>query len=447
LLLGAYNGLLMPLRALYPLYALVVGSRRERPAEVRQRLGRLEPAGERPLWIQAASVGETGVAATVAKALLRDQPSLPILVTTTTRTGQDAAARALPASVARGFFPLDFPGAVRRALETVRPSALLLVETELWPNLLIEAATRRVPILIVNGRLSDRAFRRYRLAAPLFARALEGVRIACVQSPLDAERFARLGLAEAKIRVTGNVKFAASAERHDGSAMREAVGAGPSDEVWVAGSTAEGEEEAVLTAFRALPANGVRRVLVLAPRRPERFEDVGRLLASTGLAWRRRSEPDGSAVARPAAREGIPGSGLAAIGADGEATRAVLLDTMGELSPLYAAATVAFVGGTLAPIGGHNVIEPAASGVAPVFGPHIQNVRDVAARLLEAGGAFQVQDAAGLASTFARLAADPELRGRAGESARGVVEANAGALEATLREIRPFLTSSGRRSA
>ena len=427
LLLGAYNAFLIPLRTAFAVYAPLARLRGASTGELRERMGYVRPVSGHPVWIQAASVGEAGIAAALAATLSRERPSVPLLVTTTTRTGQAAAQRALPAQVARAYFPLDFRSSVRRALDAVAPSALVLVETELWPNLVLEAAARRIPVMVVNGRLSDRAFRRYRLASSLFAHALARLSCVCTQTSLDAERFAALGAPRDRIHVTGNIKFATVAPAKDGGATRTALGLPPDVELWVCGSTAEGEEDAAIAAFRALPETGPRRLLVLAPRRPARFDAVASLLASSEIPWSRRS------------------AGRAPSGAAGK--EILLLDTLGELASLYAAAAVAFVGGTLAARGGHNIIEPAACGVAPVFGPHVENVRDVAARLLEADGAFAVRDAAALTRTFVRLAGDPELRRRAGERARALVASQSGALEATLREIRPYLDMQGRARA
>lgn len=435
MLLGAYNAFLIPLRTAFAVYAPLARLRGASREELRGRMGGLAPLTGHPVWIQAASVGEAGIAATLASALARKDPSAPLLVTTTTRTGQATAKRALPAEVAQAFFPLDFRSAVRRAMDAVSPSAVILVETELWPNFLLEAATRRIPVLVVNGRLSDRAFRRCHMASSLFAHVLGAITCACVQTTLDEDRFAALGVPRERIRVTGNMKFATSAPVRDAGAARAALGLAPDVELWVAGSTAEGEEAAVLAAFRGLPESGVRRLLVLAPRRPERFETVAHRLASSGIPWRRRSAHDSRPFAATATGSTPAGSEI------------LLLDTLGELASIYAASTVAFIGGTLAPLGGHNIIEPAACGVAPVFGPHVENVRDVAARLIEAGGAFPVRDGADLARTFARLAADPELRRRAGERAQVLVASQSGALEATLRAIGPYLDAHGRASA
>ena len=205
LLRGAYNATLIVLRTAYSFYAPWARLRGGSEAELRERLGRFEPLSGHPVWIQAASVGEAGIAATVASGLLREETALPVLVTTTTRTGRAAAERALPAGVARRYFPLDFPSSVRRALDAVVPRALILVETELWPNLLMEASARGIPVMVVNGRLSDRAFRRYRLARSLFSRALSRLSCVCVQTPLDAERYASLGVPRDRIRVTGNI--------------------------------------------------------------------------------------------------------------------------------------------------------------------------------------------------------------------------------------------------
>jgi 3-deoxy-D-manno-octulosonic-acid transferase len=255
---------------------------------------------------------------------------------------------------------------------------------------------------------------------------------ACLQTPLDAERFVRLGLPRERIRVTGNLKFAASAAATacDPHPILSTLGVGAEDELWVAGSTAEGEEAAILDAFAHLPppVRG-RRLLVIAPRHAERFEAAAKIAAASGLSWVRRShDPSGERSSRAAGHRPPEGG-----------ARVILLDTLGELPLLYAAATVAFVGGSLVPVGGHNIIEPAANGVAPVFGPHIQNFREAAALLLEAGGAFQVWNAGELKDLFARLASDETLRRNSGERAKKVVLENSGSLDATIREILPYL--------
>ena len=291
-----YNVFLIPFRAIYPFYALVSRIAGRDPLEFRQRLGHLEVETDSPVWIQASSVGEVGVAAGLIGALGRERPSLGVLLTTMTRTGQAQARRLESERVGVAYLPLDFPGPVRRALETIRPPALILVETEIWPNLLAAAARCGVPVVIVNGRISDRSVRRYRFAAPLLRQALGTVRLACVQTDLDAGRFRALGMDPERIRVTGNMKFSLEpvAEKRDAAASRPERAArlelGPSDELWIGGSTAEGEEDAVIAAFEGLPPlpNG-RRVLLLAPRRPERFEDVASKLASKGVRWARWS--------------------------------------------------------------------------------------------------------------------------------------------------------------
>jgi len=354
------------------------------------------------------------------------------------------------------------------------------VETELWPNLLRSAGKRGIPVLIANGRISDRTLGRYRLVRDLVRQATDAVRLACVQSPLDAERFAAIGLPADRIRVTANIKFSRgvrpAADGEAGRVLADAIGAAPGDEIWIGGSTAEGEETALLAAFDSLPLRCAgRRLLVLAPRRPERFDRVAEILSKRGGAWRRRSRqvaglaaapPSPDLVSAPAAglrldaassagrpercvsdtRRSVPRPAAlrsnAGSSGPGPGSEVVLLDTLGELPLLYASATVAFVGGSLAPIGGHNLVEPAAHGVAPIFGPHIANARDVAARLLEAGGAFQIADAPGLAFLFKRLAEDPTMRARAGERARRVVEEGSGALDRTVVELLPFLANA-----
>jgi 3-deoxy-D-manno-octulosonic-acid transferase len=437
-----YNVFLIPLRAVYPFYALMGRLAGRDPAEFRQRLGHLDIATDSPVWIQASSVGEVGVAAGLIGALRRERPGLGILLTTMTRTGQAQARRLESERVRVAYIPLDFAGSVRRALETVRPPALILVETEIWPNLLAAADRCGVPVVIVNGRISDGSVGRYRFAAPLLRRALGSVRLACVQTDLDARRFKALGVDPDCIRVTGNMKFSldATVEKQDAAsgqdARRARLGLGAGDELWIGGSTAEGEEDAVIAAFEALPPlPGGRRVLLLAPRRPERFEDVASKLASRGGRWARWSrlpKTGPEQTTAPTSAQVSP-----------QPSEIVLLDTMGELAAMYALATVAFVGGSLAPIGGHNVLEPAAQGVAPVFGPNVQNFRDAASRLLEAGAAFQARDAGDLKRIFLELASDPARREEAGAAARRVIQENSGALAKTMQEILPCLPGSG----
>ncbi len=396
-----------------------------------ERLGRY-PApvaalgGRRPVWVHAVSVGETVAALPLVTALHAARPDLPLVLSTVTPTGQ-AAARERAREALVCYFPFDLRGPVRRALDTIRPRLVLLLETEIWPVFLLEAARRGVPVGIVNGRLSDRSFRRYRLVRPLLARCLRTLAFIGAQSQGDADRFLALGAPAERTVVTGNLKIdqAASPPR-PGAATPEsleralALRAGPR---LVAGSTHRGEEGPVLDAFARLRERVPDLRLILAPRHPERLAEVARLLDERGLRWQRRSERPGPA--------GAP------------APDVVLVDTIGELAAMYGLADVVFVGGSLVPTGGHSLLEPAAHGRAPLHGPHMHNFREVTRALAEAGGAVPVEDAGSLAEAAATLLADPARRADLGARARGVLEAGRGATARTLALVRQALGSNG----
>lgn len=374
-----------------------------------------------PIWVQAASVGEVGVARTLIEGLEGEGDSLsrPVLLSSTTPAGRDAAAALRLASL-RGaiHFPLDWAPIVRRVLDAVRPRAFIAVETEIWPRLMASCGRRSIPLLLVNGRISERSFRRYRRARALLREPLAAVRAACMQTEQDAERARMLGVAADRVSVTGNMKFDAADPGTPAGEVRSLLGlpgsGGPP--VLVAGSTSPGEETAVLDALEL--AGRPDLLLVLAPRHRERFDEVAALLRARNVPFVRRS----SLPAQP--RGGA---------------RVVLLDTHGELAALYAAATVAFVGGSLVPRGGQNLIEPAARGVPVLFGPHVRHVAQVARLLSEAGAAFLVRDAAGLASRIGALLDDEAAREAAGSAGRAMIARHRGATARTLRLVLPHL--------
>ncbi|MBI3768023.1 MAG: 3-deoxy-D-manno-octulosonic acid transferase [Deltaproteobacteria bacterium] len=411
---------------LLPIVAVALVVRPRWRLGLRERLGGV-PATEpgRPaIWIHGASVGEVTALAPIVRNLRRELPSHRLVVSTLTLGGRDAAAARLPEADARILFPLDAPWIVRRALAAVTPCLVLFSETELWPNFLDALATRGIPAIMVSGRVSARAFERYRRWRTLFAPALAGVRVFCVQSLESARRLVALGAPPSRIVVTGSVKAAAldgAAATDRLSLMRLGAASVP---VLVAGSTHAGEEEAVLAAFDRVRAVAPSARLVLAPRKPERFEEVAALLRARGARFVRRSE-------------------LVA-GASWPVTApVVLLDSLGELAALYPGARAAFVGGTLVPVGGHNVLEPAAAGVPVVFGPHTEHAGGAAARLVAAGGAVEVGDADALARVLVAWFTVPEEARRAGERARAVIAASDGAVAVTLAVIRGVLAESG----
>ena len=388
---------------------------------LRERLGSVPPTerGRPAIWIHGASVGEITALAPILRQVRREWPSYRLVVSTLTLGGRAAAATRLPEADALVLFPLDAPWMVRRALTAVAPRLVLFSETELWPNFLATLAARGIPAIMVSGRMSERAFLRYRRWRALFAPVLASVRVFCVQSLESARRLVALGAPAARVVVTGSLKASSHEETPGPGPSLAALGVGAAP-VLIAGSTHPGEEDAVVDAFVR-----VRRVvpdarLVLAPRRPERFDEVAALLRARGVPFARRSEL-AAGVAWPAT------------------TPILLLDTLGELASLYAGALAAFVGGTLAPVGGHNVLEPAAAGVAVVFGPHTENARDGVARLLAARGARQVPDGEALTAALEAWFDSPVEAHATGERARAAVAAGDGAVAVTMAIIRGTL--------
>jgi 3-deoxy-D-manno-octulosonic-acid transferase len=387
------------------------------PLALRQRFGfvPLAPGPDR-FWVHAVSVGEVMAAVPLVAALRRRWPSTEVVVSTVTGTGAQVARTRLADAAATFVFPLDFVGATRRAVRRVRPRCFVALETELWPNLLRALATAGIPAVVANGRISDRSFRRYRRVRGLFRRVLDHVSLFAMQSEEDARRIIALGARPERVAVTGNLKMEAPrADPGVESLWRRLLHLGD-ERVWIAGSTHRGEEAAILDAFLELRRDGGPLCLILAPRHPERAEEVEALARDRGLTPVRRSR-----LTAGAPRD------------------LILLDTVGELAALYAIADVIFVGGSLVPAGGHNVIEPALHAKPVVFGPHMQNFREAAALLLQAGAARQVPDAARLVPALRQLLADGEARRRLGEAAWHAVSAHQGACERTLEALERLL--------
>lgn len=400
-----------------------------RRVDLRERLARTvlpRATGRAPVWIHAVSVGEVQAAAQLIEALLARDPQQPLLLTMATATGRERAAaqyRALltaaegvAPSLRLRYAPFDLPGAVARFLDAERPCAGLILEAELWPNLLQACARRRLPLALISARLSERSLRRYRSFAPgLMGRSLRSLTLIAAQTCEDAQRFVQLGAVAEQVQVAGNLKFdlqLPSGLPQQAALLRDRwLG---TRRAWVAASTHAGEEEQVLAAHRTLCASfaGEAPLLVLAPRHPERFAAVAQLLQRSGLSFVRYSDATQAGQAY--------------------AAQVLLLDTLGDLLAAYACAEVAFVGGSLVPVGGHNLLEPAALGKPLLSGPAYFSAPE-AARLLLACGALQlVADAAGLAAALQRCLADraaSALRGAAGQK---VIAANRGAATRTV---------------
>ena len=419
------------MRALYllaaylaaPLHAALLAwrSRHDRSQWRRfgERLGLGAAVPGRPVWIHAASVGEVQVAAVLVNGLRERFPATPVLVTAFTPTGI-GRAQALSPPVTTRCLPYDLPGSARRFLDRVQPRLAIMLETELWPTLYLQCRRKGVPLVIASARLSARSARRYRLLGTLVREALAMVTVAA-QSEADAERFVSIGAAGDRMHVTGNLKFDFSPPPDiDARGQRLRARYGADRPLWVAGSTHEGEEQAVLTAHRRVRELHPRALLVLAPRHPNRFAEVAALLGAQGIAFIRHSQP---AAARTAGSAEV-----------------LLLDTLGELLDFYAAADAAFVGGSLVPVGGHNLLEPASLGVPILSGPHQFNAAEIARLLTERGGAVIVHSAAELAARLSTWLSDAGERKRIGAIGRSVVEENRGALERLLRLIEPMMS-------
>lgn len=401
-------------------------------AGFRERLGGLLPLGSdgHPvIWIHCVSVGETQAARPVAGRLLAAYPYHRLVVSTTTLTGQRIAREVFGNQAARIiYFPFDWRWTVRRALNAIQPSAVLIMETELWANFLRECRARKIPVALINGRISPRSMRNYRRIRFLMRRVVNNLSLALMQSAEDAMRIIELGLARERVHITGNVKFDAAPPQ---SALTEILDARfrfsqSSRPLLIAASTHDGEETLLLRAFVELDKRdaSLRPRLLIAPRHPERFEAVARLLQTSTLEWVRRSDAP------------------AAIDAECDA---VLLDTIGELTAAYPLAIVVFVGGSLVPHGGHNILEPAALGRAIVTGAHTANFDSIVQAFLAAEAIMQLPAASdeeivsALADSFSKLFANAELNRHLGDRAAAVCRESRGATERTTAFLATLL--------
>jgi len=367
------------------------------------------------VWIQAVSVGETRVALLLIERLRRRWPDLRIALSTTTSTGQAVARKQAPPGVWVIYFPLDFLPCMNRAMDLLRPRLVIVVETEVWPTLVLQSQRRGVPVAMVNGRMSEKSYRGYRWLGGLSRRVFGAFDLLCAQGPRDAERFRKLGARDAALRTTGSLKFdEAQMPSPLGAQAKEflrACGAGDDRPIWVCGSTHAGEEEIVFRVFRKLRAKFPTLFLVLAPRHPERTKEVLAVAERGGVRLTLRSEPPRT-------------------GADG-----LLLNTTGELKAFYEAATVVFVGKSLRGRGGQNIIEAAATGAPVLFGPAMQNFEAIADEFVRAGAGVQVADEAALRLALEELLAKPERRREIAERARQVIAQGSGAAERTVEAM------------
>ncbi len=428
---------------LAPYYA--VRGRRRGENSVAQRFGKLPPeiakraaaacesSGVSAIWIHAVSVGEVLAAKPLVDEIKQRFPQRAVFVSTTTETGQRLARERIERADGIFYFPLDWTTAVRRALATIQPQITIIMETEIWPNFLREAKRQGALVIFVNARISEKSFARFKrwefFVGEFFARALRDADLLLAQSPEDAARLSEMGAAEEKVEVTGNLKYDGTAPSISkfgawlGSQIRQ-------QERWpvvIAGSVVEGEEEAVLAAYDIVQRRWRRALLVLAPRRPDRFDAAAEISSAAG--W--------NVVRRCAIEIGKP---LA------ENADVLVLDSIGELAGLYSLGDAAFVGGSLVKAGGHNILEPAWFSKPPVFGQSMENFREMAAKFLSAHAGVQVHSGQQLGKVWVQLIEDNTLRERMGRAARELSERNRGATARAMARISEMIGSAERKN-
>ncbi len=431
-LLRVYNTALLPLRAAAALWGAWARLQADRALEAAERRARVLPrSGPGGVWLHGASVGEVKIVTAIAGALRRGFPDLPIAVSALTRTGRAQLPKP-PLADAAFFMPFDFPGFHGRLLDALLPRTLVLVETELWPNLLAERSERGVAACLVNGRLSPERMARYRRFAPLYRPLLAGLDRLGAQTAEDGRRFLELGAREEVLEVTGSIKYDLPAAEVLPEALRRRFGLDSARRVVASGSTAEGEDGPILDAFLETRRDHPGLFLLIAPRHPDRAPAVQTEARSRGL----RLHPLSTRRDAEAGRS------------DG-----LLVDTLGELAGLWPVADAAFVGGSLVAVGGHNVLEPAACGVPVLFGPYTHHIAEPAETLEREGAARRVRDGRDLAQTWSELLGDETRRRAMGQRGLAVIGANRGALDRSvalvvslLRERVPAARAGGGRA-
>jgi 3-deoxy-D-manno-octulosonic-acid transferase len=407
---------------LMPVILLRLWWRGHRNPAYRERIG--ERFGYLPvdvpqgcLWIHAVSVGESQATQPMVQWLMEAHPGMSVVMTTTTPTGGQRVAQLYGERIRHLYFPYDSPAIMQRYFEALKPVAVIIMETEVWPNMLHYCRQKSIPVALANARLSEKSAQGYHKFSFLTAAAFRCFDLVIAQAEADAKRLIKSGVRKEVMHVCGSIKFEVKVPqsvREQGELLRAALGA--DRPVWIAASTHENEETVVLDAHRQVLEHYPDALLIIVPRHPERFDTVAGLIESSGHTCVRRTD------------EQLPVTEVSVY----------LGDVMGELPIFYGAADVAFVGGSISPIGGHNILEPAALGVAVVFGPHMQNFLEISRMMLEAGAALQT-DEARLAEVVLSLLGDPVQREEIGQHGQEVVESNQGALECTRQAIEHLL--------
>ncbi|MGA7626647.1 MAG: 3-deoxy-D-manno-octulosonic acid transferase [Candidatus Acidiferrales bacterium] len=426
---------------LAPYFALRGWRAGEPSRALRERLGVLPPEiaaratastpGAAAIWIHAVSVGEVLAAKPLLEGLRRRFPRRPIFVSTTTETGRRLARERLQNADSIFYFPLDWVVPVRRALRTIRPALVIVMETEIWPNFLREARRAGVPVVFANARISERSFARFKrwefLVGPFFAQAMHDAALFLCQTAEDSSRLQQMGAPQDRIEVTGNLKYDAEppAVGRFGTWLEGQIRQQERWPLLVAGSVAAEEENPILAAYDVIQRQWRHTLLILAPRKPAQFDAAAQIVADGGWKVARRSNLDLSSSLD-------------------ENTDVILLDSIGELAGLYSLADAVFVGGSLVAAGGHNILEPAWFARPPVFGPSIENFREMSDQFLDAHAGVQVASGQGLGRVWMQLIQDNTLRERMGKAARAISERNRGATERSLERIAAVLNPSAK---
>lgn len=377
------------------------------------------------IWVHAVSVGETLAAVPLIKSLQAKYPQAQLVVTTTTPTGSEQVSKVFGTSVYHVYAPYDLPDVLARFFSRVKPSMLIIMETELWPNLIGKCRRVGVPVVVANARLSEKSAAGYQKVAWLMRAMLADISLVAAQTAADGERFVSLGLARNNLSISGNIKFdldLSEQVRDQAAALKAQWQNGGDRPIWLAASTHQGEDDLVLNAFAAIIEQQPNTLLVLVPRHPERFDDVASLSVTRGFSVTRRSEKNASGT-DPA----------------GPNTQILIGDTMGELLAFCGASDIAFIGGSLVPVGGHNLIEPAAWGIPIVTGPHLFNFTEVADKLAEAGGMRICENSEQLADAVLELLNKSDQYQAMAEAAHSVAESNRGALDRLVKSLSEWL--------
>ena len=391
---------------------------------VKERMGRLPKEkterlqGKKVIWFHAASVGEVKVLSTVIPEVKRERPEYAIVVSTVTKTGRREAERLLEGIELVFFLPVDLRRFVRRTLNRIEPKALILVETELWPNLIREAKKKGCPVAVVNGRISESSLRRYLLVKSLLERTLSYVDLLCMQSEEHKRRIMLLGADPGKLSVTGNLKFDRllfTGQTQEVEGLRKELRIPDHCRVVIGGSVRSGEESILIPVFKRLSEENENLLFILAPRHMDSLKEIEKALSDHKMNFVRRSRLDHLASdTRPNEEVRVADHSV------------IILDTIGELFGIYSLADVAFVGGSLVPVGGHNLLEPAIHGVPVLFGPYVDNSREEARILIKSGGGIQVEDAEQLYLSLSDLLSDDARRAEVGKNAKEAIQRETG---------------------